>query len=43
MVEAGTGARDVELANQDGQPVKLSDYRGRRVVLHSYPEADTRG
>ena len=36
-------APDFELPNQDGEPVRLSDLRGRRVVLYFYPKADTPG
>ena len=43
MLEPGTSAPDFELANQDGEPVKLSDHRGRNVVLYFYPKADTPG
>jgi peroxiredoxin Q/BCP len=32
-----------ELPDQDGRAVKLSDYRGQRVVLYFYPKADTTG
>jgi peroxiredoxin Q/BCP len=41
MIEAGTEASDFELATQDGEPLKLSDYRGQIVVLYFYPKADT--
>jgi peroxiredoxin Q/BCP len=27
----------------DGRPVSLSDFRGRRVVLYFFPRADTPG
>jgi peroxiredoxin Q/BCP len=43
MIETGTEAPDFELPDQDGNPVKLSDLRGRRVVLYFYPKADTPG
>lgn len=43
MLQTGDRAPDFELSNQDGEPVKLSDYRGRRVVLFAYPKADTPG
>jgi thioredoxin-dependent peroxiredoxin len=43
MIEPDSPAPDFELANQDGQPVKLSDYRGQTVVLYFYPKADTPG
>ncbi len=43
MIEAGEKAPDFELSDQDGQPVRLSDLRGTRVVLYFYPKADTPG
>ena len=43
MIATGTQAPDFELSNQDGEPVKLSDYRGKTVVLYFYPKADTPG
>lgn len=43
MIETGTEAPDFELPDQDGTPVRLSELRGRRVVLYFYPKADTPG
>ena len=43
MIEPGQTAPDFELPDQDGSPVRLSDLRGRRVVLYFYPKADTPG
>jgi peroxiredoxin Q/BCP len=43
MIEPGQPAPDFELPDQDGNPVRLSDLRGRRVVLYFYPKADTPG
>lgn len=43
MPAAGEQAPDFELLNQDGKPVKLSDYRGKKVVLFAYPKAGTPG
>ena len=43
MIEQGDEAPDFELPDQDGRSVKLSDYRGQRVVLYFYPKADTPG
>ena len=43
MIEPGSRAPDFELPNQDGEPVKLSDLRGKTVVLYFYPRADTPG
>ena len=37
MIEPGAQAPDFELPNQDGKQVKLSDFRGRTVVLAFYP------
>ncbi|MFF5208083.1 peroxiredoxin [Streptosporangium sp. NPDC000396] len=38
-VEVGSPAPDFELKDQHGTPVKLSDYRGKKVVLIFYPLA----
>ncbi len=43
MVEPGQQAPDFELPDQDGRPLKLSDFRGQKVVLYFYPKADTPG
>ena len=43
MIESGDPAPDFELPDQDGRTVKLSDFRGQRVVLYFYPKADTPG
>ena len=41
-IEAGTKAPEIELKNQHGETVKLSDFRGEKnVVLHFYPFAFT--
>ena len=29
--------------DQDGREIKSSDYRGRKIVLYSYPKANTSG
>ena len=31
------------LSDQDGNTVKLSDYKGRKVLVYFYPKADTPG
>jgi thioredoxin-dependent peroxiredoxin len=41
MIELGQPAPDFELPNQDGEPVRLSDLRGQKVVMYFYPKADT--
>lgn len=43
MPTIGQPAPDFELPNQDGKPVKLSDFRGKKVVLFAFPKADTPG
>jgi peroxiredoxin Q/BCP len=43
MPDVGDAAPDFELQNQDGETVKLSDLRGKTVVLYFYPKADTPG
>jgi peroxiredoxin Q/BCP len=43
MIEPGEKAPDFELPDEDGRPVRLSDFRGQRVVLYFYPKADTPG
>ena len=39
----GQPAPDFELLNQDGAPVRLSDFRGRKVILFAFPKANTPG
>jgi thioredoxin-dependent peroxiredoxin len=43
MVEEGKPAPDFELLTDEGERVKLSDFRGRPVVLYFYPRDDTPG
>lgn len=42
-LKIGDTAPDFELLNQDGKSVKLSDYRGKKVILFAYPKASTPG
>ncbi|HVW89698.1 MAG TPA: thioredoxin-dependent thiol peroxidase [Gaiellaceae bacterium] len=43
MVEEGKPAPDFALASDAGETVKLSDLRGKQVVLYFYPKDDTPG
>jgi peroxiredoxin Q/BCP len=42
-LETGKKAPDFTLLDQDGEKVKLSDYKGKRVVVFFYPKAMTPG
>lgn len=43
MLEVGTQAPDFTLPDQDGNPVSLGDYRGKRLLLWFFPKASTGG
>jgi len=43
MIESGDEAPAFELPDQDGRPIKLSDFRGQPVVVYFYPKAATPG
>ena len=43
MLQIGDPAPDFELLSDENQPIRLSDLRGRRVVLFFFPRADTPG
>jgi thioredoxin-dependent peroxiredoxin len=43
MPKVGEVAPDFELENQDGEMMKLSDFRGKRVILFAFPKAGTSG
>ena len=43
MIEPGQTAPDFTLPDQHGDPVTLSQLRGKTVVLYFYPKADTPG
>lgn len=40
---AGTAAPPIELLDQRGDTVSLSDFQGRKVLVYFYPKADTPG
>jgi peroxiredoxin Q/BCP len=39
----GDKAPDFTLQNQNGETIKLSDFKGKKVVLYFYPKDDTSG
>ena len=43
MLKEGDQAPDVRLQTDAGETFRLSDLKGRRVVLYFYPKADTPG
>lgn len=43
MLKEGDKAPDFNAKDQDGRDVKLSDFKGKRVVLYFYPKDDTPG
>ncbi len=43
MIEEGKPAPDFELQSDTGETVRLSDLRGKPVVLYFYPKDDTPG
>jgi thioredoxin-dependent peroxiredoxin len=43
MLEAGDAAPEFEEQDHTGRTVRLSDFRGKDVVLWFYPKADTPG
>jgi thioredoxin-dependent peroxiredoxin len=42
-LKAGDPAPDFALEDQHGKTVKLSDFRGKKVVVYFFPRADTPG
>lgn len=43
MLEVGAKAPDFTLPDKSGAPVRLSDFRGKKVVLYFYPKDNTPG
>ena len=43
MLNVGDAAPDFELLNSEEEAIRLSDYRGKRVILFFYPKAGTSG
>ncbi|GAO03508.1 putative peroxiredoxin [Anaeromyxobacter sp. PSR-1] len=42
-LEVGKKAPDFALPDEDGNVVKLSSFKGKRVVVFFYPKANTSG
>ena len=43
MLKPGDKAPAISLLDQSGKKVKLSDFKGRKVLVYFYPKADTPG
>ena len=43
MLKAGDKAPDFTGRDHNGNPVKLSDFKGKSIVLWFFPKADTPG
>lgn len=43
MLKEGDAAPDFDSKDQNGNSVKLTDYKGKKVVLYFYPKDDTPG
>ena len=43
LLEVGDKAPAFKTTNQDGEPVSLGDFKGKKLVLYFYPKDDTPG
>ena len=42
-LQPGDSAPDFHAKDQDGKPISLSDFKGKKLVLYFYPKDDTPG
>jgi peroxiredoxin Q/BCP len=43
MLATGDKVPDIKIPDQDGNPVSLTDFRGKKIVLYFYPKDQTPG
>lgn len=43
LLEAGQKAPEFTARDQDGKPVSLTEYRGKKLIIYFYPKDDTPG
>lgn len=43
MLNINDAAPDFEVLDDTGKPTKLSDFRGKKIVLYFFPKAMTHG
>ena len=42
-MQVGDKIPEIFGVDQDGKEIKASDYRGRKIILYTYPKANTPG